>query len=216
MCYLFIFIYVWFIYVYAVSDDSDLLIWWKRIGGRRSESCTRLFWQVPAVSMQGKSRQHTHTYFYCESFLSHFSSENNQPLTLGAEHSWFPCCSAGQLTKYSCCDSLWHDSLSHLLSLSTLTQFHWSDLSLSWKMAESCCSILHLEAKALHLSVYSSAPIIRYHIGPKLDSFPNYSKYLLLSAWCTRWVGCSLLGVIHLMTLFQAGPINHRKMIWSF
>lgn len=57
---------------------------------------------------------------------------------------------------------------------------------------------------------------MRSHSGPKWYSFPNYSEYLLLSASRTRWVGRSLWGVIHLMTLCQADPINHRKVIWKF
>lgn len=39
---------------------------------------------------------------------------------------------------------------------------------------------------------------------------------LLLYSWRTRWVGCSHLGAIHLITLCQTSPINHRKVIWSF
>lgn len=35
--------------VYAVSTTSCLLVWWKRVGGGRSESCARLLWQVPLV-----------------------------------------------------------------------------------------------------------------------------------------------------------------------
>lgn len=68
---------------------------------------------------------------------------------------------------------------------------------------------MYLSVRECH--IYSSVPIIRYHSGPKLDSFPNYSKYLLLSAWCTRWVGCSLLGSNSLDDIIPGRPNQSQK-----
>lgn len=233
-CAIYLFNY-FFVCIY-VSANSCLLIWWKRTGGRRSESCTWLCWKVPAVWMQGKSYQHTRTkarnHFHLEGSLECLL-ERDPILTHGPKHFKSPnfhiALHDSLLNTYAVwptvagyntppCEFVRFSSISLICLVAVLqkkkkkrrlnptTQFY------IWR--PKCKKEVYLSVRECH--IYSSVPIIRYHSGPKLDSFPNYSKYLLLSVWCTRWVGCSLLGVIRLMTLFQAGPINHRKMIWSF
>lgn len=66
----YVYVHCWWVCVFiwgqagdvSVSTASCLPVWWKRAGGGRSEGCARLLWQVPAVWMQGKSCQDTHTH----------------------------------------------------------------------------------------------------------------------------------------------------------
>lgn len=68
---------------FSVFSTSRLPVWWKRAGGRGSEGCAGLLWQVPAVWMHGKSCQHTHTHTHLK---INTSSHNYSKISCAKRH----------------------------------------------------------------------------------------------------------------------------------